>query len=185
MWDNNKFIAKDLKEKGAVWKIEYIRHEYPFNPRSKQRIMYRAIPSWFFDIQGQKSLMLEQNEHINWFPEHLKHGRFAKNIEQAPDWNLSRDRFWATAMPVWKGDRGTVKVVGSYAELKELSGVELDHPHDVLAPPVGRIVTARHEPDNGVVLSPDDRCAGYIAQHVRSYDLGQVQRVVAQPSHIL
>ena len=129
VWDNNKFIAKDLKEKGAVWKIEYIRHEYPFNPRSKQRIMYRAIPSWFFDIQGQKSLMLEQNEHINWFPAHLKHGRFAKNIEQAPDWNLSRDRFWATAMPVWKGDRGTVKVVGSYAELKELSGVELDDYH--------------------------------------------------------
>ena len=129
VWDNNKFIAKNLKEKGAVWKIEYIRHEYPFNPRSKQRIMYRAIPSWFFDIQGQKPLMLEQNEHINWFPAHLKHGRFAKNIEQAPDWNLSRDRFWATAMPVWKGDRGTVKVVGSYAELKELSGVELDDYH--------------------------------------------------------
>ena len=129
VWDNNKFIAKDLKEKGAVWKIEYIRHEYPFNPRSKQRIMYRAIPSWFFAIQGQKPLMLEQNEHINWFPHHLKHGRFAKNIEQAPDWNLSRDRFWATAMPVWKGDRGTVKVVGSYAELKELSGVELDDYH--------------------------------------------------------
>ena len=129
VWDNNKFIAKDLKEKGAVWKIEYIRHEYPFNPRSKQRIMYRAIPSWFFDIQGQKPLMLEQNESINWFPAHLKHGRFAKNIEQAPDWNLSRDRFWATAMPVWKGDQGTVKVVGSYAELKELSGVELDDYH--------------------------------------------------------
>ena len=129
VWDNNKFIAKDLKEKGVVWKIEYIRHEYPFNPRSKQRIMYRAIPSWFFDIQGQKPLMLEQNEHINWFPHHLKHGRFAKNIEQAPDWNLSRDRFWATAMPVWKSDRGTVRVVGSYAELKELSGVELDDYH--------------------------------------------------------
>ena len=129
VWENNKFIAKDLKEKGVVWKIEYIRHEYPFNPRSKQRIMYRAIPSWFFDIQGQKPLMLEQNEHINWFPAHLKHGRFAKNIEQAPDWNLSRDRFWATAMPVWKGDRDTVKVVGSYAELKELSGVELDDYH--------------------------------------------------------
>ena len=129
VWDNNKFIAKDLKEKGIVWKIEYIRHEYPFNPRSKQRIMYRAIPSWFFDIQGSKPLMLEQNENINWFPPHLKHGRFAKNIEQAPDWNLSRDRFWATAMPVWKGDKGTVKVVGSYTELKELSGVELEDYH--------------------------------------------------------
>ena len=129
VWENNKRIAKDLMEKSIAWRIEYIRHEYPFNPRSKQRIMYRAIPSWFFDVQGQKPLMLEQNENISWFPEHLKHGRFQKNIEQAPDWNLSRDRFWATAMPVWKGDKGTVKVVGSYAELKELSGVELEDYH--------------------------------------------------------
>ena len=73
--------------------------------------------------------MLAENENINWFPAYLKHGRFAKNIEAAPDWNLSRDRFWATAMPVWKGDKGSVKVVGSYAELKELSGKELDDYH--------------------------------------------------------
>lgn len=129
IWAGNKFIAKCLEEAGIVWKIEYIQHEYPFNPRSKQRIMYRAFPSWFFDVQGQKELMLAQNENINWFPEYLKHGRFAKNIEQAPDWNLSRDRFWATAMPVWKGDKGTVKVVGSYDELYELSGARLEDYH--------------------------------------------------------
>ena len=129
IWAGNKFIAKVLEEKGIVYKIEYIQHEYPFNPRSKERIMYRAFPSWFFDIEGQKPLMLDENEHINWFPEYLKHGRFAKNIEAAPDWNLSRDRFWATAMPVWKGDKGTVKVIGSYKELKELSGQELDDYH--------------------------------------------------------
>ena len=129
VWAANKFIAKCLEEKGIIWKIEYIKHEYPFNPRSKQRIMYRAIPSWFFDIEGSKPLMLEKNEGINWFPEHLKHGRFAKNIEQAPDWNLSRDRFWATAMPVWRGDKGTLKVVGSYDELYELSGKRLEDYH--------------------------------------------------------
>ena len=129
VWSANKFIAKCLEEKGVIWKIEYIKHEYPFNPRSKQRIMYRAIPSWFFDIEGSKPLMLEKNEDINWFPAHLKHGRFAKNIEQAPDWNLSRDRFWATAMPVWRGDKGTLKVVGSYDELYELSGVRLEDYH--------------------------------------------------------
>ena len=129
VWAGNKFIAKVLEEKGIIYKIEYIQHEYPFNPRSKERIIYRAFPSWFFDIEGQKQLMLEENENINWFPAYLKHGRFAKNIEAAPDWNLSRDRFWATAMPVWKGDKGTVKVIGSYAELKELSGKELDDYH--------------------------------------------------------
>ncbi|MBR2659510.1 isoleucine--tRNA ligase [Candidatus Saccharibacteria bacterium] len=129
IWAGNKFIAKCLEEKGIIYKIEYIKHEYPFNPRSKERIMYRAFPSWFFDIEDQKQLMLEENENINWFPEYLKHGRFAKNIEAAPDWNLSRDRFWATAMPVWKGDKGSVKVVGSYEELKDLSGVELEDYH--------------------------------------------------------
>lgn len=129
IWEANKFIAKCLEAAGPIEKIEYIQHEYPFNPRSKQRIMYRAFPSWFFDIQGQKPLMLEKNDKINWFPAYLKHGRFEKNIEQAPDWNLSRDRFWATAMPVWKGDKGTVKVVGSYAELRDLSGVELEDYH--------------------------------------------------------
>ncbi len=129
IWAANKFIAKCLEEKGIIYKIEYIQHEYPFNPRSKERIMYRAFPSWFFDVEGQKELMLAENENINWFPDYLKHGRFMKNIEQAPDWNLSRDRFWATAMPVWKGDKGTIKVVGSYEELKELSGVELEDYH--------------------------------------------------------
>ncbi len=128
-WAGNKFIAKCLEEKGIIYKIEYIKHEYPFNPRSKERIMYRAFPSWFFDIEGQKQMMLDENENINWFPAHLKHGRFAKNIEQAPDWNLSRDRFWATAMPVWKGDKGSVKVVGSYKELEELSGKTLEDYH--------------------------------------------------------
>ena len=129
VWAANKFIAKCLEEVGIIWKIEYIRHEYPFNPRSKQRIMYRAIPSWFFDVQGSKPTLIEQNEEINWFPAHLKHGRFEKNIEAAPDWNLSRDRFWATAMPVWKGDKGSIKVVGSYDELYELSGVRLEDYH--------------------------------------------------------
>ena len=129
VWASNKFIAKCLEEKGIIYKIDYIQHEYPFNPRSKERIIYRAVPSWFFDIDSQKQLMLEENENINWFPDHLKHGRFAKNIEQAPDWNLSRDRFWATAMPVWKGDKGSIKIIGSYAELKELSGKELEDYH--------------------------------------------------------
>ncbi len=129
VWAANKFIAKCLEDKGIVYKIEYIQHEYPFNPRSHERIMYRAFPSWFFDIEHSKPLMLEQNENINWFPPYLKHGRFAKNIEQAPDWNLSRDRFWATAMPVWKSDAGTVIVIGSYAELEKYSGKTLDDYH--------------------------------------------------------
>ena len=129
LWAANKIIAKVLLEKGIVYRIKYIKHEYPFNPRSKQRIIYRAFPSWFFNVTDSKSMLISENEKINWFPEYLKHGRFEKNIEAAPDWNLSRDRFFATAMPVWKGDKGSVKVVGSYNELYELSGVRLEDYH--------------------------------------------------------
>jgi isoleucyl-tRNA synthetase len=133
VWDINKQIAKDLHEQGVVWRIEYIRHSYPHCYRCGTKLMYRAHPSWFMDINGQRELMLDQNENINWYPEHIKHGRFEHTVATAPDWNLSRDRFWATAMPIWRGtkDDGTVvtKVVGSYAELKELSGAELDDYH--------------------------------------------------------
>lgn len=134
VWSINKTIAKTLLEQGVVWKIDYIRHEYPHNPRTGHRLMYRAHPSWFMDVDGQRKDMLAENtEHINWFPGHIKHGRFEKTIETAPDWNLSRDRFWATAMPVWKGvdadGKEHVKVIGSYQELKELSGIELEDYH--------------------------------------------------------
>jgi isoleucyl-tRNA synthetase len=134
VWEINKTIAKDLLARGVVWKIDYFRHEYPHNPRTGNRLMYRAHPSWFMDIDGQRKDMLAENtDNVNWFPGHIKHGRFEKTIETAPDWNLSRDRFWATAMPVWKGidadGNEHVKVIGSYAELKELSGVELDDYH--------------------------------------------------------
>lgn len=133
VWEVNKQIAKDLKERGVVWKIDYIRHSYPHCHRCGTKLMYRAHPSWFMDIEGQRERMLEQNSDINWFPPHIKQGRFAKTVETAPDWNLSRDRFWATAMPVWKGVDASgnehVKVIGSYAELKTLSGIELDDYH--------------------------------------------------------
>jgi isoleucyl-tRNA synthetase len=133
VWDVNKTIAKTLHERGVIWKIEYIRHSYPHCHRCGTKLMYRAHPSWFFNISGQKELMLEQNSDITWFPNHIKQGRFAKTVESAPDWNISRDRFWATAMPVWKGIDATgkehIKVVGSYEELKELSGVNLEDYH--------------------------------------------------------
>ena len=133
VWETNKEIAKELHNRGVVWKIDYIRHSYPHCHRCGTKLMYRAHPSWFMDIAGQRGKMLETNEDIEWYPGHIKHGRFAKTVETAPDWNLSRDRFWATAMPVWKAtdDQGNlhIKVVGSYKELEELSGVVLEDYH--------------------------------------------------------
>ncbi len=133
VWEINKIIAKTLHETGVVWKIEYIKHSYPHCHRCDTKLIYRAHPSWFLNIADQREDMLQLNKNINWFPGHIKNGRFAKTVEAAPDWNISRDRFWATAMPVWKGVDSTgqehIKVVGSYNELKELSGVELEDYH--------------------------------------------------------
>lgn len=133
IWEVNKEIAKTLLEEGRALKIEYIRHEYPHCHRCGTKLMYRAHPSWFMDIQSQKKEMLEANEQTSWTPDNLRTGRFHNIIEQAPDWNLSRDRYWATPIPVWKGVKndGTevVKVIGSFAEFEEVTDRKLDDYH--------------------------------------------------------
>lgn len=128
----NKYILKDLHERGLLFKEEKIIHRFPYHDRCDTLLIQRAQKSWFIDVQSIKSDLLKNNEAINWVPSHLKEGRFAQGIEQAPDWCISRSRFWATPMPVWESEDGDQIVVSSIKELEELSGqkvVDLHRPY--------------------------------------------------------
>jgi len=115
----NKEIIDFLKNQGKVVLVKKIEHEYPFCYRCDTKLIYRAIPAWFVDIQKIKPRLLKLSQKINWYPKFLKEGRVKYTIETAPDWNISRNRYWATAMPVWVADDGEKIVFGSVKELKK------------------------------------------------------------------
>lgn len=119
--DANLEVVKFLKSNGQAVMSRKMDHEYPFCCRCDTKLIYRALPAWFVDIQKIKDRLLELNMDINWIPEFLKEGRMKHNITTAPDWNISRNRYWAAAIPVWKSESGKIKVIGSVEELKEFA----------------------------------------------------------------
>ena len=122
VFDFNEMVIEKLKRSWEVVKISTITHSYPHCWRSWVPLIYKAISAWYVDVTAIKDQMIKNNQKINWVPDDIKNWRMWKWLEWAKDWNISRNRYWWSAIPVWQNEDKTEEIcIWSIKELYELN----------------------------------------------------------------
>jgi isoleucyl-tRNA synthetase len=129
-------IIEDLKARNLLLKSEKVRHTYPFCWRCDAPLLYYAKQTWYIRTTAVKDALISGNEEINWYPEHIKHGRFGDWLKNNIDWAFARERYWGSPLPIWRCEKcGGFECVGSVAELKSKPGFNgLREPLDLHRP---------------------------------------------------
>ncbi len=130
--DADPALIEDLSGRGRVFRVEPYEHAYPHCWRCDTPLLYYAKASWYIRTTARRDELLAANEEVEWYPFHIKHGRFGKWLENNVDWALSRERYWGTPLPIWRCGEDHVLCVGSIAELRELATSEV--PDDLHRP---------------------------------------------------